>query len=98
VLVHPANPQVVFACALGRATGPQQERGVFRTTNGGETWDRVLFVNADTGCSGISMDAKDPNVLIAGMWQVVMHTHACSAEARVAACTSAAIAGRRGPG
>ena len=76
ILVHPTNPQIVFVCALGRATGPQQERGVYRSTNGGDTWDRVLFVNGDTGCSGISMDAKDPNVLIAGTWQVVMHTWA----------------------
>jgi photosystem II stability/assembly factor-like uncharacterized protein len=74
IITHPTNPQIVFVCALGRATGPQQERGVFRTTNGGETWDRVLFVNPDTGCSGLSMDAKDPNVLIAGTWQVVMRT------------------------
>jgi photosystem II stability/assembly factor-like uncharacterized protein len=76
ILIHPANPDVVFACALGRATGPQKERGVFRTTNGGQTWDHVLFVNADTGCSGLTMDPKDPNVLFAGTWQVVMHTWA----------------------
>ncbi len=74
ILVHPTNPDIVFACALGRVTGPQEERGVFRSTNGGGTWERVLFVNADTGCSGIAMDAKDPNVLIAGTWHVVMHT------------------------
>jgi photosystem II stability/assembly factor-like uncharacterized protein len=49
ILVHPTNPDIVFACALGRATGPQEERGVFRTTDGGKTWQRVLFVNADTG-------------------------------------------------
>jgi photosystem II stability/assembly factor-like uncharacterized protein len=75
IVVHPSNPQIVFACALGRATGPQQERGVYRTTNGGTTWERVLFVDPDTGCSGIAMDAVDPNVLLAGTWQVVMHTH-----------------------
>jgi photosystem II stability/assembly factor-like uncharacterized protein len=76
IIVHPTNPQVAFVCALGRTSGPQQERGVYRTTNGGDSWDRVLFVDPDTGCSGISMDAKDPNVLIAGTWQVVMHTWA----------------------
>lgn len=76
IIVHPTNPNVVFACALGRATGPQQERGVYRTSDGGATWQRVLFVNADTGCSGLSMDAKNPDVLIAGTWQVVMHTWA----------------------
>ena len=76
IIVHPKNPNIVFAAVLGRATGPQPERGVYRTTDGGATWQRVLFVNPDTGCSGIAMDANDPNVLIAGMWEVVMHTWA----------------------
>ncbi len=76
ILVHPTNPNVAFVCALGRATGPQQERGVFRTRDGGTTWDRVLFVDVDTGCSGLSMDARNPDILIAGTWQVVMHTWA----------------------
>jgi photosystem II stability/assembly factor-like uncharacterized protein len=76
IVTHPTNPQIVFVCALGRTNGPQQERGVFRTTNGGDTWDRVLFVNPDTGCSGLSMDARDPNILVAGTWDVVMHTWA----------------------
>lgn len=73
IVVHPTNPAIVFVCAVGRATGPQQERGVFRTVNGGTTWQRVLFVNADTGCSGLSIDAADPNVLVAGMWQIEQH-------------------------
>jgi photosystem II stability/assembly factor-like uncharacterized protein len=76
ILVHPTNPDIVFACALGRATGPQEERGVFRTTDGGRSWQRVLFVNAGTGCSGIAMDPNNPNVLLAGTWEVVMHTWA----------------------
>lgn len=76
IIVNPTNPQIVFVCALGRATGPQQERGVFRTTDGGQTWQRVLFVDPNTGCSGLTMDAQNPNVLFAGMWQVVMHTWA----------------------
>jgi photosystem II stability/assembly factor-like uncharacterized protein len=76
ILVHPANPDIVFACALGRTTGPQEERGVFRTTDGGKNWQRVLFVDPNTGCSGIDLDPKDPNVVMAGMWQVEMHTWA----------------------
>jgi photosystem II stability/assembly factor-like uncharacterized protein len=76
VIVHPTNPNVVYACALGRATGPQEERGVYKTTDGGVTWRRVLFVNPDTGCSGLSIDAKNPDVLVAGTWQVVMRTWA----------------------
>ena len=75
ILVHPTNPNIVFACALGRATGPQQERGVYRTTDGGQSWTRVLFVDPNTGCSSISLDGKDPNTIIAGMWSLVMHTY-----------------------
>jgi len=74
IVVHPTDPNIVYACAAGRLTGPQPERGVFKTTDGGQTWNRVLFANPDTGCSGLTMDAGDPNTLFAGMWQVVMHT------------------------
>ena len=76
IIVHPTNPNIVYACAAGRLTGPQQERGVFKTSDGGATWQRVLFANPDTGCSGLSMDAHDPNTLFAGTWQVVMHSWA----------------------
>jgi photosystem II stability/assembly factor-like uncharacterized protein len=76
IIVHPTDANIVYACVLGRATGPQQERGVYKTTDGGQTWKRTLFVNPDTGCSGLAIDAKDPNVLIAGTWDVVLHTWA----------------------
>jgi photosystem II stability/assembly factor-like uncharacterized protein len=75
IVIHPTNPNIVFACALGRVTGPQDERGVFRSTDGGEHWERVLFVDKNTGCSGLSMDAKNPQKLFAGTWQVEMHTY-----------------------
>src|SRR4051794_1200555 len=76
IVVHPANPDIVYVCALGRATGPQEERGVFKTTDGGRTWQRSLFADENTGCSGLAMDAADPNVLLAGTWQVELHTWA----------------------
>src|SRR5262249_38429135 len=66
IIVHPTNADVVYVCALGRATGPQQERGVFKTTDGGKSWARVFFADPDTGCSGLTMDPKDPNVLFVG--------------------------------
>lgn len=76
IVIHPTNPDIVYVCAAGRLTGPQQERGVFKTSDGGKTWQQSLFVNPNTGCSGLSMDATDPNTLIAGTWEVVMHTYA----------------------
>jgi len=76
IIIHPTNPDIVYVCALGRATGPQQERGVYRTLDGGETWQQTLFVDANTGCSGLTMDPNDPKVLFAGTWEVVMHTWA----------------------
>jgi photosystem II stability/assembly factor-like uncharacterized protein len=75
IIVHPSNPDIVFACALGRATGPQQDRGVYRTTDSGQHWDRVLFGGENVGCSGLSMDPHNPLMLVAGMWQVELHTY-----------------------
>ncbi len=75
VIVNPRDANNVFVCALGRTTGPQQERGVYRTTDGGKNWERVLFVDENTGCSGLAMDPQNPDVLFAGTWQVVMHTY-----------------------
>lgn len=75
LIVNPRNANNVFVCALGRATGPQQERGVYRTTDGGKNWERVLFVDENTGCSGLAMDPHNPDVLFAGTWQIVMHTY-----------------------
>jgi photosystem II stability/assembly factor-like uncharacterized protein len=76
VIVHPSNPDLVYVCAAGRLTGPQQERGVFKSIDGGKTWSQSLFVNPNTGCSGLSMDPADPNTLVAGTWEVVMHSWA----------------------
>jgi photosystem II stability/assembly factor-like uncharacterized protein len=74
VIVDPKNSDDVFVCALGRTTGPQQERGVYRTLDGGKTWDRVLFADENTGCSGLAMDPNNSRILFAGMWQIEMHT------------------------
>ena len=74
VVIHPQNPDIVLACALGHAYGPQQERGVFRTTDGGKNWERVLFVDENTGCSDLDMDPSNPRKLFAGMWQFDIKT------------------------
>jgi photosystem II stability/assembly factor-like uncharacterized protein len=75
VLVHPKDVNTVYVCAEGRLTGPQQERGVFKSTDGGANWQRVLFVDEKTGCSGLAIDQADPNTLLAGTWQVEQHTY-----------------------
>jgi len=74
VIIHPSNPDIVFAAALGHSYGPQQERGVYRTTDGGETWERVLFTDENTGASEIAMDPSNPRNLIAGMWPFEIKT------------------------
>src|SRR5439155_1602995 len=74
IVVDPKNADVVIACALGHGYGPQQERGVFRTADGGKTWARTLFVDENTGCSDVAMDAANPRILFAGMWQLEIHT------------------------
>ncbi|HEV2063748.1 MAG TPA: sialidase [Thermoanaerobaculia bacterium] len=74
VIVDPRNPDVVFAAALGTCYGPQQERGVYRTVDGGKTWERVLFVDENTGASDLSMDATNPRILFAGTWQIEIKT------------------------
>ena len=74
IVIDPRNPDIVLAAALGHAYGPQQERGVFRTTDGGKTWDRVLFTDENTGCSDLVMDPSNPRILFAGMWPLVIRT------------------------
>jgi photosystem II stability/assembly factor-like uncharacterized protein len=75
VIIDPRNPDIVLACALGHAYGPQPERGVFRTTDGGKNWEKVLFVDESTGCSDMGMDPNNPRILYAGMWQLEIHTY-----------------------
>jgi photosystem II stability/assembly factor-like uncharacterized protein len=68
IVVHPSNPDIAFAALLGHAFGPNPERGVYRTLDGGKTWNRVLFVDDDTGASDVAIDPSNPQILFAGMW------------------------------
>jgi photosystem II stability/assembly factor-like uncharacterized protein len=68
VRIHPTNPDVVWVGALGHAFGPNPERGVFKTTDGGRTWRKVLFRNDSTGVSDLIVDPTNPDVLYAGLW------------------------------
>ncbi len=74
IAIDPRSPDVVFVAALGHAYGPQQERGVYRTTDGGKTWERVLFVDENTGAYDVEMDLTNPRILYATTWQIEIHT------------------------
>ncbi|HYK21408.1 MAG TPA: hypothetical protein VEV42_11785, partial [Pyrinomonadaceae bacterium] len=74
IVIDPKNPDVVLVGALGHAYGPQQERGVFRTTDGGKTWERVLFTDENSGCAHLEMDPNNSKILFAGMWPLEIHT------------------------
>ena len=69
ILVHPTDPDVVFVAALGHAYGPNPERGVFRTRDGGRHWQRVLFKDADTGAIDLAFGPGNPRVIYAALWQ-----------------------------
>jgi photosystem II stability/assembly factor-like uncharacterized protein len=73
VRVHPANPDLVYAAVQGHAWGPNAERGIFRSQDGGKTWQKVLFVDDLTGASDLAIDPTNPRVLYAAFWQVVRH-------------------------
>jgi len=69
IVVHPTQSQVVLACAPGKLWSDSNDRGLYRTADGGKTWTLVLKgANASTGCSSVTMDPKNPDVLLAGMW------------------------------
>ena len=74
VIVNPVNENIVYVAALGNTHTTQQERGVYKTTDGGKTWDRILFVDENTGCSDLTIDPKNPDILFAAMWQVDIKT------------------------
>ncbi|HEY5546651.1 MAG TPA: hypothetical protein VIK50_11415, partial [Gemmatimonadaceae bacterium] len=70
VVIDPRNANTVFVAAMGHSYGPQEERGVFRTTDGGATWQRVLFVDDKTGAIDVIVDPKNPRIVFAAMWQL----------------------------
>jgi photosystem II stability/assembly factor-like uncharacterized protein len=74
IVVHPQNPDIVLVCSQGHSYGPQPERGVYRTTDGGRAWNLVLHVDQNTGCSDLAMDPTNPNILFAGFWHIEIRT------------------------
>ena len=70
IIIHPKNPDIVWVAAIGHLFGPNEERGIFKTTDGGKSWKKVLYVNNQTGCSDLIMEPGNPAVLYAGTWRI----------------------------
>jgi photosystem II stability/assembly factor-like uncharacterized protein len=70
IRIHPTNPDIVYVAALGHPYGENEERGVFRSTNGGESWEKVLYVSPRAGAVDLIIDRKNPEVLYASTWEV----------------------------
>ncbi|HEU4710109.1 MAG TPA: hypothetical protein VFS76_01015 [Pyrinomonadaceae bacterium] len=68
IAIHPQNPDIVYVGALGHAFGPNEERGVFMTTDGGKTWTKTLYIDNQHGVADLDIDVTNPNILYAGMW------------------------------
>ncbi|MGH9727244.1 MAG: VPS10 domain-containing protein [Candidatus Acidiferrales bacterium] len=71
VLIDPRNPDLVYVAAIGHPYGPNEERGVFRSEDGGQTWKKILFVNDKTGAADLVADPRDPRIMYASTWQVL---------------------------
>lgn len=69
VIINPTNPQVIYVAAQGAQFGATAQRGVFKSMDGGTTWEKVLYINDITGASGLSMDMNNPDILYASMWE-----------------------------
>ncbi len=69
IRIHPTNPDIIYVASFGKFSVPSQERGVFKSSDGGETWKRVLFRDDKTGAIDLSIDHNNPNVLYASMWE-----------------------------
>lgn len=69
VIVHPEDSKTVYAAVMGHLWNANEERGVFKSTDEGKTWKKILYVDNDTGCADLDMDPQEPGVLYASMWQ-----------------------------
>ena len=68
IVVDPKDPNIACVCALGKEWGPNKERGVFKTIDGGKTWEKILYIDENTGCADIAMETNNPRIMYAGMW------------------------------
>jgi photosystem II stability/assembly factor-like uncharacterized protein len=69
IIVHPEEPDIVYAAALGHLWNANEERGLYKTSDGGATWEKILYIDQDTGCTDVWIDPQEPDIVYAAMWQ-----------------------------
>ena len=75
ILINPKNPDIVYVAALGHLWNANPQRGVYKTIDGGKTWEKILYVDENTGCSDLAMDPQEPDVIYAAMWEFRRQPH-----------------------
>ncbi len=75
IIIHPKNPDILYVAVLGALWGDSEDRGVYKTSDGGSTWIKLLYRNSSTGCSDLVMDPKNPDILYAAMWDFRRQAH-----------------------
>ncbi len=75
IVVHPQDTNIVYVAVLGNTHAPQKDKGVYKTIDGGKTWENIFFINEYTGCNEVEIDANNPDILYAAMWQVNAKTY-----------------------
>ena len=78
IRIHPHDPETVFVAALGHAFGRNQQRGVFKSTDGGESWQQTLFVSDKAGAVDLSIDENNPRIIYASIWEAYRNFHMIS--------------------
>jgi len=68
ILINPSNPDIVFVAVLGALWGDSEDRGIYKTTDGGKSWTKLLYINLSTGCADMAMDPENPSIIYASMW------------------------------
>jgi len=69
IIIHPENPDIIYVAAPGALWSNSKHRGLYKSINGGETWEKIFFINDKTGCADLLMDPSNPNILFASMWE-----------------------------
>ena len=69
IVIHPKNPDILYVAVLGNLWNSSPDRGLYKTSDGGKTWEKVLYVDENTGCSDVAIDRQNPDILYAGMWE-----------------------------